>query len=206
MWHVSCVTCHVTPICGWTFSQNVNSLAFTVWEWRCSEDISTKDEWPNELLNHKGVLYNNQPKDLLGSVGDRWGPLGSVGLCWGLFGSVLGIQSLTRSLQSTPFQNPRERDTVAEEQKQQQQQQNTLLLSNIGRNSPLVARMTCLILIPVSLLMTINEDISFTARSAAAHKMSSSDIYYGRHCFPRGREGIIRSADFKSFVTNKNIS
>ena len=39
---------------------------------------------------------------------------------------------------------------------------------------------------PVSLLMTINEDISFTGGVAAAHKMSTSDIYYGRHCFPRG--------------------
>ena len=34
---------HITGGGRWTFSQNVSFLFFTVWEWRCSEDIPTKD-------------------------------------------------------------------------------------------------------------------------------------------------------------------
>ena len=56
MWHVTCNTWHVTcNIWGgrWTFSQNVRSLAQTVWEWRCLEYLEEKDEWINEWINHK---------------------------------------------------------------------------------------------------------------------------------------------------------
>ena len=36
--------------------KNFSFLAFWVWEWRCSEDIFTKDDWLNEWMNCKGVL------------------------------------------------------------------------------------------------------------------------------------------------------
>ena len=39
----------------WTFSKNLSSIAHTVWEWRFSSDISRKEHWLNELINHKGV-------------------------------------------------------------------------------------------------------------------------------------------------------
>ena len=61
MWHMTCVMCHVTcetwhMTCNmwhvthggrWTFSQNFRSLAHTVWEWRCLEDLEEKDESVN---------------------------------------------------------------------------------------------------------------------------------------------------------------
>ena len=52
-WHATSDMWHMEG--DWTFSQNLRFLAHTVWEWRCLEDISTKDEWLNELMNYKGV-------------------------------------------------------------------------------------------------------------------------------------------------------
>ena len=49
---------------------------------------------------------------------------------------------------------------------------------------------TSLIQILVRLLNAINEDISFTVGVLAAHKLSTSDIFYDRHCFPRGGKGF----------------
>ena len=46
-WHMTYDTWHMTGGGRWTLFQNVSSLARTVWEWRCSEDISTKDQWVN---------------------------------------------------------------------------------------------------------------------------------------------------------------
>ena len=51
MWHVTCNTWHMTHD-TWhmtggvmsTFSQNISSLAFTVWEGRCSEDLEEKGD------------------------------------------------------------------------------------------------------------------------------------------------------------------
>ena len=35
----------------WTFSPSFRSLAYTVWEWRCFEDVEEKlNEWINELM------------------------------------------------------------------------------------------------------------------------------------------------------------
>ena len=42
---------HVTQGGSWTFSQNFMSLALTVWEWRCLEDIFTKEDQLNSLIN-----------------------------------------------------------------------------------------------------------------------------------------------------------
>ena len=39
----------------WTFSQNFSSLALTVWEWRCLEDIFTKYDLATQFINQKGV-------------------------------------------------------------------------------------------------------------------------------------------------------
>ena len=44
-WYVTCYTWHMTGGGRWTLSQNFSPLALTVWEWRCIEDISTKDDW-----------------------------------------------------------------------------------------------------------------------------------------------------------------
>ena len=54
-----CDMWHMTHGVWWTLWQNFRSLALTVWELWCSEDISTKDdplnELINELMNYKGV-------------------------------------------------------------------------------------------------------------------------------------------------------
>ena len=49
-WLVTCDTWHMTWWGRWTFSQNFSFLALTIWEWRCAEDISTKDEWLTDWL------------------------------------------------------------------------------------------------------------------------------------------------------------
>ena len=61
-WHVRCVTWHLTRdirhvIYGrrWTFSHNFRSLAYTVWEWWCLEDLEEKGDLANQLMNHEGV-------------------------------------------------------------------------------------------------------------------------------------------------------
>ena len=55
MWHMTCDMWDVTGGGWWTFSQNVRSLALTIWEWRCFEDIFTKDHWVSELVNDECV-------------------------------------------------------------------------------------------------------------------------------------------------------
>ena len=66
LWHVTCDTGHMTRDMWhrtgggrWTFSQTFSSLALTVWEWRCSEDISTKDESINEIMTK---VFVEQPR------------------------------------------------------------------------------------------------------------------------------------------------
>ena len=51
MWHVIRDIWHVAGGRRWTFSENISSLALTVWEWRCSEDNSIKDDWLTQLIN-----------------------------------------------------------------------------------------------------------------------------------------------------------
>ena len=41
-WHVTHGTWHMTCSVEWTFSQNFTSLAPSVWDWQCLEDIWTK--------------------------------------------------------------------------------------------------------------------------------------------------------------------
>ena len=53
-WHMTCDTWQVTCERRWTFSQNFKSLAHTVWEWRCFEDIWTKGS-PTLLISSEGV-------------------------------------------------------------------------------------------------------------------------------------------------------
>ena len=53
------VTCDTGGGGGWTFSQNVRSLALTVWERQCFEDISPKDELIDELITK---LFVEQPR------------------------------------------------------------------------------------------------------------------------------------------------
>ena len=52
-WRMKCDTLHKT--CDkrgrWAFPQNFSSLALTLWEWRCSEYISTKDDWLIDWLS-----------------------------------------------------------------------------------------------------------------------------------------------------------
>ena len=62
MWHVTSDTSHLTcdnwkRTCWgrWTLSQNVRSLALTIWKWWFVENIFTKDVGLNQLMNHKGV-------------------------------------------------------------------------------------------------------------------------------------------------------
>ena len=40
---------------GWTCSQNVSSLALTVWELWYFEDLEEKDHWPTDRPNDRGV-------------------------------------------------------------------------------------------------------------------------------------------------------
>ena len=39
----------------WTFSQNFRSLALTVWELNCSEDLEEKQQWVSDWINDNGV-------------------------------------------------------------------------------------------------------------------------------------------------------
>ena len=45
MWNVTHDIWHMTVGGMWTLIQNFSSLAITVWEWMCFEDIFTKDYW-----------------------------------------------------------------------------------------------------------------------------------------------------------------
>ena len=51
MWHVTYDMWHVTCDGGWTFSQNLISLAITVWEWRRFEDLDEEDILQSELVD-----------------------------------------------------------------------------------------------------------------------------------------------------------
>ena len=44
MYHVTDDTCYVTHGGGLTFSQNVSSLALSVWNTQCLEDSEQKDD------------------------------------------------------------------------------------------------------------------------------------------------------------------
>ena len=70
MWHITCdtwhVTCdmqHVTCCGGWTFSQNVSSLAFTICDLWYFEELVEKDvllnEWMNQLTTK---VFVEQPR------------------------------------------------------------------------------------------------------------------------------------------------
>ena len=57
MWHMTRDTCHLpcdmwhmTHRVGWTFSQNLSSLALPVWDWECLEHILTKG-WVNQWIS-----------------------------------------------------------------------------------------------------------------------------------------------------------
>ena len=51
MWHVTRDMWHVTLLGGWKFSQNVSSLALTVFDFWYYEDPEEKDDSLNELMN-----------------------------------------------------------------------------------------------------------------------------------------------------------
>ena len=54
-WHLTPDICHMTHRGWWKLSQKVSSLALMVSEWRCFEEIITKDQYLNEWMNNKGV-------------------------------------------------------------------------------------------------------------------------------------------------------
>ena len=63
MWHVTHDTWHVTGGARWAFSKNFSSLALTVCEWRCFEDIFTKDDLlTNSLTNLIKKVFVEQPR------------------------------------------------------------------------------------------------------------------------------------------------
>ena len=51
MWHVTRDTWHMTCLGGWTFSQNLSSLALTVCDLGYYEDLEEKADSVNELIN-----------------------------------------------------------------------------------------------------------------------------------------------------------
>ena len=55
MWHVTCDRWNVIHGGGWTFSQNLSSLALTVWDRQCLQDSEQKGHSINKLNNHQGV-------------------------------------------------------------------------------------------------------------------------------------------------------
>ena len=64
VWHVTCDTWHMTNdmwhmTCDrWgevNLLKNFSSLALTVWEWRCSEDLEEKYVWIYYRINDKGI-------------------------------------------------------------------------------------------------------------------------------------------------------
>ena len=60
MWQLTCDTWHMTHNVGWTFSQNLSSLALPVRDWQRLEDIRTKGS-VNQLMN-----------ELMKSLADGW--------------------------------------------------------------------------------------------------------------------------------------
>ena len=71
MWHVTCDTWHVTNdmwhvtrLGGWTFSQNVSSLALTVCDLWYYEDLEEKTHGLNQLINESvndEAVYRTAP-------------------------------------------------------------------------------------------------------------------------------------------------
>ena len=51
MWQVTIDMWHMTHGLGWTFSQNVSSLALTVWDFWSFEDLEEKDHSINQQIN-----------------------------------------------------------------------------------------------------------------------------------------------------------
>ena len=60
MWHVTCDMWHMTCLGGWTFSQNLSSLALTVCDLWYYGDLEEKAHWMNELINGEAV-YRTAP-------------------------------------------------------------------------------------------------------------------------------------------------
>ena len=60
MWHVTCDMWHETCLGGWTFSQNLSSLALTVCDLWYYEDLEEKAHLMNQLINDKAV-YRTAP-------------------------------------------------------------------------------------------------------------------------------------------------
>ena len=98
MWHMKCGR-------RWFFYQNVSSLSLTIWEWRCFEDIFTKDELMIQLINDEGVCRTAPAKLGLVTLDPRFlykiyhidrggggGRLATVGKCqkesWLFFGCL----------------------------------------------------------------------------------------------------------------------
>ena len=50
---------HLTHSVWWTFSQNVSSLALTVWDWQCMEDIWTKGSIDQSINESQACLCNS---------------------------------------------------------------------------------------------------------------------------------------------------
>ena len=50
IWYMTCTMWYMTSGWRWASSQHFSSLALMVWEWRCSDDISTKDDWVSQLI------------------------------------------------------------------------------------------------------------------------------------------------------------
>ena len=58
MWHVTCDVWHVTCCGGWAFSQNFSSLALTIWEWKCFEDIlSQRIHLTKKIINGTASFF-----------------------------------------------------------------------------------------------------------------------------------------------------
>ena len=73
MWQVTHDMWHVTGWGRWTFTQNFSSLALMVWEWKCTEDISTNHQSLSDLISNGGV-YRTAPATpgLLISPNPEW--------------------------------------------------------------------------------------------------------------------------------------
>ena len=68
-WHGTPDTLHMTPDTWhathggrWTFSENVRSLALTVWVWRCFENLEKKDESVYQLIIVMTEVFVEDPR------------------------------------------------------------------------------------------------------------------------------------------------
>ena len=76
-WHMTCDMWHVTwdiwrQVGGWTVSQKFSSLALTVWERQCFEDIFTKDDWASKLVSVTPTVTFSLSKFGVVSVSSVW--------------------------------------------------------------------------------------------------------------------------------------